>query len=281
MKVREKHCLFLIVLFMFGIIIFKPDFVFAANPSKVSLKPGITYKGYDITGDKKKDVILIKPSKDRYGYYDGLSIYINGKSKYKFSGQNYYDIEAKLYTLKNGKPFLYLFCVADNYDGPVCGLFQYKSGKLSKIINFQNMFPNCGGHPSGKIVKVSGNTIKVQFYLMSWTLGPSYYRYNYTYKDGTLKRSNTIGTIYVVYARGGKTKNFTAGKTITAYTSASAKKVAYTLRQGSRIVVDKIYRGSYGTWIRGKYNGKFGWIKCTDHYPINEPQMFTNVGYAG
>lgn len=81
----------------------------AANPAMVTLKMNKTYTGYDVTGDKKKDKIVVKPGGYSYGAYKSLAVYVNGK-KQTLTGNDlyFYGLSIKLYTLSNGKPFLYI-----------------------------------------------------------------------------------------------------------------------------------------------------------------------------
>ncbi len=264
-----------------------PQSVYAANPAAVTLKEGKTYTGYDITGDRRNDRISMDLYKNNsYDMYDTVKISINGHTAYSLRSDPFFEYKTILYTLSNQKPFLYVYCIADNYDGPVCALFQYQSGKLKKVIDFQNMFPGCGSHCYGEVLKVSGNSIKAEFYVMSYTIGPSHYRYNYSYKGGTLKRTSTIGTLFFSRSMSGKKNTFTANKRIALYTSANAKKVSFFLNRKDTIKFDRIYRGSYGTWLRGKctrggQKGKSGWIKCLTR-PLYYPNhLFSDVGYAG
>ena len=254
----------------------------AANPTDVELQEDVTCKTYDITGDRKADRILIKIlGKGNSDYYGtGINILINGKSAYK-SNKKFQGVKARIYTLKNKKPFLYLDCTGDEYDdsnkGP-CVLLQYKGGKFKKVIDFKNMFSGYGGYPSGEVVSVSGNTVKARFWLMSLTLGVSEYTYTYKYKSGTLKRSSDIGNVEVT-GLSGSLNVLTAGKELKAYTNVRGKKKAFTVKKGGKVTVNKVYKGKYGMWIGVKYKGKSGYIKCVKKY--SNPPLFSDAGFAG
>lgn len=250
----------------------------AANPTDVELRTGVIYKNFDITGDRKADKILIKILGNDSDAGTGIEISVNGRVKYRFDREYFYSVSARIYTLKNGKPFLYLYCEGDNGDGP-CILLQYKSGKFKKVIDFQNMFSGYGYHSSGRVISISGNKINAEFSLMSYTLGSSYYTYTYKYKNGTLKRSGDIGNVENMYTMSGVAKIMTAGKELKAYTSVKGKKKAFTVKKGGKVTVNKIYQGKYGVWIGVKYKGKNGYIKCVKKY--SSPPLFSNAGYAG
>lgn len=265
-----------------------PQTVLAANPQTVNLKTNKTYKSYDITGDKKKDTIRVDILKHSgYDYYDSLSVKINGKTAYSFKNKYFYanngytEVSVKLYTLKNKKPFLYLYAQADNGDGAVCGVFQYKGGKLKQIINFQTLFKSYGGHNLGEVVSIKGNTITTRFYVMSYVLGPCYVQYKYTYKNGTLKRTSAITNFEKIYSYGKPTTTFYANKALTAYTSAKSSNKAFTIKRGEAVKVDKCYMSGGKMRVRIEYKGKYGWIKAVKGYPGETNKQFSNVTYAG
>lgn len=282
---KKKRILWAIIFWglFFGITFTSPENVKAANAARVKLKTGKTYTSYDVTGDKKKDKILLKVTKDsRYNYVNGLTVYINGKNAYKFTNNYYYpeSSDFQIITLKNGKVYLYLYAIADNYDGPVCGLFQYKSGKLKQVVDFQTLFKGYGSHAYGKVLKVSGNTIYTEAYLMSWSIGPCYVRYNYTCKSGTLKRTSNTTNFYKVYSNGKNTRTFYANRNLTVYTSTAGTKKAYTIPKKAKITIDKCYTNGKTMMIRVKYKGKYGWLKPTKSYK-EQYRQFSNTTLAG
>lgn len=285
MKKQKEFKLVLLVLFWIsGIILWYPQDVSAANPQSVELKPNKTYTAYDITGDKKKDTIKIKITKDSYS--DGnsaLSVIINGKVAYSFKNQFFYGTCIRLYTLKNGKPFLYLYASDSNGDGPVCAVFQYKNRKLSKIINFNSLFKGYGTHLYGNVISISGNTITTEYYISSYVLGYCTVRYKYSYKDGTLKRTSSTANFSETYSYGKKTKTFYANKNLTAYTSTRATKKAFTVKRREAVQVDKCYCSGGKMLVRIKYKGKYGWLKAIKGktWPKEIDKQFSNVAYAG
>ncbi|MBS7008126.1 hypothetical protein [Anaerostipes sp.] len=283
MKRFSLRTLLTIALMAFGLFLFSPVDVSAKNPKEVTLKPGKTYKKYDITGDKKKDKILIKLTshKNNPSIKMKTAVYVNGRKVYSKKGYSY-GITAKIYTLKNKKPFLYLNSWADNGDGPVNALFRYKSKKLKKVINFQTLFGSkygtYGTHPGGSVVKVKGNTVTARFDLMSWTIGPSSYEYQYKYKKGTLKRTSSAGKVYTSL----NSSTATAKKNIKVYRTAKISSSFTVLKKGQKVQFIKSY-------VKGKHhflkirmsNKKTGWIKGQIKYSDFENRMFQEVIWAG
>ncbi len=269
----------LLFLFVLGLLVLPSKDAQAANPGKVTLKVNKAYKSYDITGDKKKDTIIIKGSKDQYGTYQNISIRVNGKQCASWKNTDAYVIEAKLYTLKNGKPFLYLWFQGDNDDG-IGGVFQYKSGKFKQIIDPNTFFGKkyqYAFHFNATVKKVKGNTMTVQYYLMSNTLAGSTYTYDYTYKGGTLKRTSSQTSKITCFA--GNT--LTAQVSMKVYKNPDGKKTAFTLKPGKRIKLLGAYvkSGKFYIKVKGLSNKKTGWIKCYKEYPRKQP--FQEIMYAG
>lgn len=284
-KILKISLFFIIAL---GFFVTSPLKASAANPQKAILKTNRTYTAYDITGDRKKDSLRINIYKNsKYDYYDSLNVKINGKTAYSFKNKYFYantpyeGIQIRYFTLKNGTPFLYLYAQAENGDGPVCGVFQYKNGKLYQIINFQTLFQGYGAHLNGNVISVNGNSITTEFYIMSYVLGPCQVRFNYAYKNGTLKRTSPTANFTKIYSYGKPTKTFYANKTLTAYSTPAATKKAFSVKRGAAVVVDKCYMSSGRMLVRIKYNGKYGWIKAVKGYPGESNKQFSNATYAG
>lgn len=257
----------------------------AANPGKVALQAGTTYTSYDITGDQKADTIQIKQTGIKYyrgkmDYATGLTVTVNGVNVYSFSNDYYYDVEATLYTLKNNKPFLYLYAQEANGDGPVCGVFQYKNGVLKQVINFQTFY-KYGSHRSGRVKSISGNKMTVTFFAMSYAMASVDVNLQYKYKSGTLKLVSRTGTA-TSYAMQ-QTGSLTARKKIVAYKGATSSKKSFTIQKGVKVKVSHCY--IKGNNIRFKVkclsNGKTGWIKSPKKFLSGGKGLFEEAWYAG
>ena len=160
-------------------------------------------------------------------------------------------------------------------------MFQYKSGKLKKIIDLAKMFSGYDYYKFKEISvkKVQGNSVTVDYGFSSRAFGWSDYRFVYKYKKGTLECADGLGTVRSISAydfdKGDymQTKTLTAAMDLKAYTSVKAKKTAFTLKAGSRFTLQKVYWGRYGAWIYVKYNGKKGYIR------IMNDSMIENIMY--
>lgn len=246
-----------------------------------TLKPGVTYTKYDVTGDKKADKIVIKRTGYEYGCYSGLKIVINGKTAYSCPKDSYFDLNVKLYTLKNKKVFLYVYACADNYDGPVCGVFKYTGGKLKKIINFQTLYKD-GCHQYGEVLKVSGNNLVVKGYAMSWAMGSMEYQYTYQYKNSSLQRTSKTGKIVSSTLTWNKLKWFTTRRSLDLYKSATSAKKSSTLKKGTKLKVTHCYISGNTIMLKVKTSGnKIGWIKSPKKSLSDGRPYFNECYYAG
>ncbi|MCD8330589.1 MAG: hypothetical protein LUC27_07950, partial [Lachnospiraceae bacterium] len=266
--IRKKYVHALLFCLMMAAFLLPTSSVRAANPTKKTLSTNTTYTKYDITGDKKADKILIKTTGDSStGDGSGLAIYINGKKCFSFSDEYYFldQVTAQLYTLKNGKNFLYLYTPENNGDSPVCAVLQYKSGKLKKVIDFNTTLQKYGYHCSGSVVKVDGNKMTVKFEIMSYTTAYTVLKYTYTYKDGTLKRSAKTTSVKVGYDSTSST--LTTAKSLKLYKSPTSESSCSTLKKGKKVKVTGAYVKSGKFCLKIKTSGKSYWIKCKKTYP--------------
>ena len=251
---------------------------FAANPTSVTLKPGKTYKSYDITGDKMPDTIVISQKKHLYegedtGVYKGMRVLVNGKQVYALNDFYFY-LQTKLYTLDNGKPFLYIDATSDDYGVTACGLFRYQSGALKQVVDFHKVALKCG-EGQGADVKVKGNTFIADYGLETYSFSQARVRYYYKYTNGTLKRTSSIGSFWEI---GFKTapRSLTTRIKLTAYKSQTSDRKAFTIPAGKSIRIDKCYWNKNYMRFRVWYNGRYGWVKAaTSTYEKNNVGSFS------
>lgn len=254
----------------------------ASNPTEVTLEVDRTYSSYDLTGNGKKDEIEIKTEKNDYGYLNKVFVVINGKRKVSFTHETVGDglfVSAKLFTLKNKKSFLYLKIGDIDEVTYFCGIYQYKSGKLEQVIDGRNFLGKAGkyGTKYGSyaiVKKVQGNMLVVDFYMNSYTLGPSYYRYQFIYKNGTLKCKNLQSvninnSSYKITTMSGSKSKVTVAEKIKVYTKPDGKKVSYILKKGEKVKLLAAYIKSEKFFLKIKSlkKGKIGWIKCLKKLP--------------
>lgn len=108
-------------------------------------------------------------------------------------------------------------------------------------VDFSDFFGEYGGHKTGEVASVNKNSMKIRFYIMSFTTGPTQIDFDYVYTDGTLKPKSTIGTHHSMYL----------------------------LVNGTNM------------YIEVSYYGKKGWINAQKGYQGESGKLFSNVMYAG
>lgn len=277
---KKNGCFLRIMMLLFVMLALPAINVNAANPVLKSLKANKTYSSYDITGNHKKDKLRIKSTVDKNSL-NTVKITVNGKTVYTLSDVHYYDLKIKYFRLSNGKPFLYLYGIGDNGDGP-CGILQYASGKMKMIADFSTFYKSYGMHQNGTIVKVSGNTITVKASVMSWALGLMETQHKYNYQKGTLKRENT-GTITKTLVSYSGEKYFTAKKNITAYTSPTSNKKTNTIKKDSKVAIKKCWYNGKKLYLQATLsNGKKCWFRSpTKPYYDNTRMLFNEAQYSG
>lgn len=278
-------------LLMLGMMIISTFSVSAAsNPRSVNLRVGSSrqnvYKSYDITGDRQVDQINIATGygnridkKDSNGYYNSIFVSINDKT-YILKTGCFYSAKAKLYTLSNGKPYLFLETSSDNDYHDISGLFNYDQSKkkLVTAVNFTSLFKGYATRSSGTVVKMNGNTITVRYGMMSYSLGGCDVDYNYTYKNGRLVRTSYYGKLIGISKEQGKANVLTAKRNLTACTAPGTTRKAFTIKKGGSVKIMQVWKKDASLYIKVMYGGKYGWIKAAG---LNTSQQFSDVVYAG
>lgn len=251
----------------------------AANPQQVDLTGGSYYTNYDITGDGVNDTIQIRKDRDRYGYHT-CRIIINGREAIRLTHEySFYDAHVKLYTLQDGTVLVYVYLQGDNGDGP-SGLYVYDNGRLRELLNYQTFF-KYGMHNTGKVLKVSGNRLKVNYSSMSQAFALIDMKYTYEYRNGTLHPTSKYGKIKIYknykYSRGQKV---TARKSFWLYKNAVSSRKKIKVKKGQTFKVMKCYvNGSKVRFQIKLTNGKKGWLKSPKKF-LKRP-LIKETMYAG
>lgn len=243
-----------------------------------------TYTQYDITGDRKADTLLIAGNwNSKYEIYEDYSVYVNGQKVLAKRSEKgpLYALEVRRLELKNGKVFLAIVTLTDNGDVPDSAVYQYKAGKLNKVIDLDSM-SRIGYHNSVESIKVAGNKITVKYGVMSYSLSGISFCLDYQYKNGKMVQKTTKAKLTSTILKYQKKTYWTANRSMKVLKSPGGKKVT-TLAKGKKVKIDKIY-------INSKHNkiylhvkikgGKSGWVKGLTKYPKSAP-MFKEVMYAG
>ncbi len=169
-----------------ALVVFAPKAAYAGD---ISVSGGAKYydiengkvrKKVDLTGNKKKDKVKYTFKSKK------LTVYVNGKKSLTFSKVKYFN-HVSVFKLKNGKTFLSVSFTNKKglSDG---GVYQYKSGKLKKVIDFAALAKSQKGAKAtyGALASIDKNSVCVYCEAKQ---GKSYLRISqdYTYKSKTLK----------------------------------------------------------------------------------------------
>jgi hypothetical protein len=169
-----------------ALVVFAPKAAYAGDIATsggakyYGIENGKVCKKVDLTGNKKKDKVKYTFKSKK------LTVYVNGKKSLTFSKAKYCNY-VSVFKLKNGKAFLAVSLVNKKglLDG---GVYQYKSGKLKKVIDFAALTKSQKSAKStfGGLASIDKNTVHVYCEAKQ---GKSYLRISrdYAYKSKTLK----------------------------------------------------------------------------------------------
>lgn len=255
-----------------------------AKASVKKLKVNKTYKGYDMTGDKKADTFRVSGDivdNGTYKHYKGYAVYLNGK---KVLSKTSYILDFKIYRLelKNGKVFLAFVPLVENGDVFGAAIYQYKSGNLKKLLDLYNM-QKIGYHNNVSKISVSGNTIRVKYGVMSYSLASIGFSLDYQYKGGKLIQKSTQTKLTESIIKLQKKSYWTAKRSMKLLNKVDGKKIA-TITKGKKVKIDKIYLNAKHTkiYLHVKVKGgRSGWVKGLTKYPEYGRELFEEVMYAG
>lgn len=229
----------------------------------------------DLDGDNKKETIGFKLLRN------DITINVNGKKTNHFKNLLYMTLELKKCVLENGKNYLYIEAYMTGVpDRAICGLYEYKNGKLEEAYDFRDQFPKTTNVKDVELISVSGNTIKYNVIVLNGVMRYSNAAYKLVYKKGKLRPSSNYGTLNKMNIFSPK-KYYRLTKTIKGYRKAKSKKATVKLRKGTKAKIQKIYTNGKITRLRLKLkSGKTVWIngskKVTSDYMMNPLFKATN-----
>lgn len=223
---------------------------YAATSCKKELVIGKTYK-YDLDGDKDLDTIKVYGSGEKlllkvnsttktldsryapdYGYYD-VKIYDFNKNDKSLEIVYFGGIDSqnatKILKFKNNKCMVsktYKDAEIKTYD-PKTGMITFQEYDRGRYESFTNAIGCFGIYDK---VKIKGYNISNQ---------------NTTNTDSSTKKNKYV-----------------AAKKLTAYTSTSGKKKAFTINKGSKVYIHALYKNGNSKYIKVKNSaGKYGYVK--------------------
>ena len=250
----------------------------AASTANVSVQPDVVLSKYDVTGDGKADAIKVKIVDNKDEKYSAtMQLFVNDKIAFQQKREASPDWNVKLIKLANGKVFFDIYSTIGSDDACIHQLYICKDDKLKSVYDFQKYNNNYADYFFVDIVKVSGNTLKTNVRAQFYTTGSIQYDMNLNYKNGKFVRTSNKFT--PKYKKMSRKNKWTAEKKIKVYKKAGSKKVAYTLKKGNVIKLNKIIYKSNKIYFQVKNSkGKTGYIPAAKKYTSS---YFKEAQYAG
>lgn len=199
-----------------------------------------TCNKFDVTGDKKKDTVkIVYTPKDGLQYEEDvvgqLKIFVNGKCVFKQKRSQRPEWLVQIIQLKNGKVFFSIQSTIGSWDAPDKGLYQYRSGKLKKVLDLNPFYIR--GY---EVVKVTGNKIILRAEGSFNLTGHIAYDVSLVYKKGKLRLASKRMKCYGCRTGRGYENVWTATHTMKVYKKMGSKKVAFKIKEDSKITIKKV-----------------------------------------
>ena len=250
-KMKKVSVLFLSISMIVGsVFVSDINSSYAATAYKKQLKIGKTYK-YDLDGDRDKDSIKV--------YSKGHKLLLKVNNTTKTLDSHYYtdygDYDVKIYDFnkKDKSSEIVFYWSGDSEWG-------------TKILKFKNNKCMVNKHYKDTMLKsYDPNNGMVTFEEYEQGRYGSFGKAIgcfYIYDKVQIKGYNVYNQ-YSANTSGSTRKNkYVAAKKLTAYTSTSGKKKAFTINKGSKAYIYSLYQKGSSKYIRVKNSsGKYGYVK--------------------
>ena len=239
-----------------SVFVANPKESYAATSCKKVLKQNVTYK-YDIDGDGDLDTIKV------YTYGGDLKIKVNSCVRtliYNYAPYEYhFECTTKIYDFnKHDKSKEIVFEWVGPSDGQI-RLLKFKNSTCKVNRTFS-------GGIGGELKSYDPNTGIVTFFETSYGIYEKFYNaignfmcYPKVKVNGyTVTNQKTANTTSMV-----RKNKYIAAKTLTAYTSTSGTKKAFTISKGSPAYVYALYQSGSTRYVKVKNKyGKYGYVKA-------------------
>lgn len=245
---------------------------------KVSLGQNVEYFQYDVTGDGKADKVEIQQKKHKDNNRSiTLKVLINDQVAFqkKELYEPYWHVE--LIKLVNGKVF-FSIAARDNDYIITFKLYAYNDGKLYCVHDFYENYNNYAYNYTVNINNVFSNIIETEVNAQFYVTGSVQYDMYLEYKDGSFK--NASSEFPIKYKEMSKKNKWTVNRTIKTYKEAGSKEIAYILKKGNVVKIDKvIYQNDEVYFQVVNSKGKIGYMEGVKEY--QDISFFKEVMFAG
>ena len=261
-----------------GACLTKGEVAHASAAANVALTPDEVYQ-YDVNGDGVTDQVEVNIVNSEDEKESGvLKVYVNEDMVFE-QERNYSPVwYVNLIQLENGKVFFDIYSTIWSDDDCIHQLYSCQNGKLKSVYDFQKYYNKYADYYFVHIVDVSGNTIKTSVMAQFYVTGRVTFDMKLSYEEGKFKR--TSSSFAPKYKSEGRKNKWTVNRKIKVYKKAASKKLAYTLKKGNIIKINKIvYKGNKVYFQVKKSNGKTGYIAATKTMSSN--LYFEEAQFAG
>lgn len=252
------------------------------NPDMITLRSGVEYSSFDVTGDKRADRLLLRTTEPN-GFLGidrtDLQIYINGSKVFDFSDPYYRgDItsyyEVKLCTLNPEKIFFFIRTVSAEGFYNFCRLYEYKNGRLELVVDLKNVYEDLFHKRECMDVKAVGND-NIQF---CWkgqlgAVGELEWIVNFACIGSMLEMTGRTCQVNAEIM----STYWTAARDFMVYQTCGLEKEWFNVHKGEEVKITSICNDAQRFYIKiEKKNGMNGWVPC----PNNETLYFEEASYS-
>lgn len=234
-----------------------------------------TTKKYDVTGDGKADSLEVVANAK------SVRIYVNGSLAKKLKPSSGQPKVTVRYLRTAGKQPLLYVKYATNKAGDSPLLLMYSGGKLKKAVGTvpiakKYLYETTDYGISD--VKVKGRTVKVTYYLSTWTTGTMKATVSYKFSGGKLKRVGNVVPAKSDYSSWSvKSPWMTTWDKTVFYKAPDSKKKAFTSKfMSTKVKLTGMCIKGGKVYFRFKTKaGKTGWLAGgTDYYSTKSGTPF-------
>lgn len=238
------------------------------SPDVLSLRPGMEYTNFDVTGDGICDHLLV--SLGEQGRFWGqdrnrLKISINGINAFGIEDPYYrgdvtarYDV--KLCTVGRGKVFFFIRTLSQGEYSNFCRLYEYTNGKLELALDLKDVYRNAGHYREYIDVAGTGKDgIIFQWYSQLGACGGLNWLVEFTYSGNSLRLVRRICPV----AKEEALKQWTASREFAVYATCSLQQERLRVKKGDTVKITDVFEEDGRFYLRLKNTeGIVGWIPC-------------------
>ena len=267
------------LLFVLAIMVLaKPNMANAKSQNIIELKPGVTYKSYDITGDGHNDVIKTVAKHFNEGFSVKITMYINGSKCFERTQFGWLK-KMQLLKLKGNNAVINLLLGGEDDNAEYWQFLKYKGNRLKSVMNLKNVIAKKVGIRNGSVKAVSGNTVTVDYKACTYTTGLAKFNLKCYFKGSKFTFGKIVKKIKIMNRKSHKyqSKNLTIAKSAKVFKSCKSKKAKFVVRKGQRVnlLQGKVQGGKLCVKIKRIKDGKAGWVKSFKKCYLTKDKMDT------